>query len=222
MITRGVAARVVALGVLGTGWLGAAACGVAEDTHIDLLPSAAVGSPCGGDGDCAVPAPYCDSIAKVCVECLTDANCGKKVCEAATRTCQDCKTSGDCSGNSPYCSNGDCVECLAAGNCPNESETCDTVEGKCVATCTENADCTDRARVLCSLDRALCVECLTDTDCDPAKPRCIADKCRQCASDGDCPEDKPWCIVEKWECKECVTDEHCAAPTRCDNGACRA
>jgi len=222
VITRGVAARVVALGVLGTGWLGAAACGVAEDTHIDLLPSAAVGSPCGGDGDCAVPAPYCDSIAKVCVECLTDANCGKKVCEAATRTCQDCKTSGDCSGNSPYCSNGDCVECLAAGNCPNESETCDTVEGKCVATCTENADCTDRARVLCSLDRALCVECLTDTDCDPAKPRCIADKCRQCASDGDCPEDKPWCIVEKWECKECVTDEHCAAPTRCDNGACRA
>jgi hypothetical protein len=214
--------RVLALGVLGITWFGAASCGGSEDARIELLPSAASGSPCASEGDCAVPSPYCDAIAKVCVECLTDTNCGKKVCDATTRTCKDCQTSGDCSGNSPYCASGDCVECLTAGNCPNDGETCDTVEGKCVPTCTADAACTDAARALCSLDRAVCVECLDDADCDTAKPRCLADKCRQCASDGDCGEDRPWCSVDKWECKQCVVDDHCPDGTRCDNGSCKA
>jgi Cys-rich repeat protein len=219
--SRGLVGRVLALGMVTVAWLGAAACGVGEEERIDLLPSAAVGSPCGSDGDCAVPAPYCDSIAKVCVECLTDTNCGKKVCDPITRTCQDCQTSGDCSGNSPYCSSGDCVECLTAGNCPNDAETCDTLEGKCVATCGDDADCTDRARTICAVDRALCVECLTDTECDAAKPRCLADRCRQCATDADCADDKPWCLVERWECKECAADTHCPDGTSCNNGTCK-
>ncbi len=212
----------VALAMIAGVSFAAAGCGAPDETRIDLLPSAAVGSPCAADGDCAVPSPYCNAVAKVCVECVTDTNCGKKVCETATGTCQDCQTSGDCSGSRPYCAAGDCVECLAAGNCPNDGETCDTIEGKCVPTCASNADCTDRTRTVCAPDREICVECLADTDCDGGKPRCIADQCRQCATDADCADAKPWCTVEKWECKECASSEHCPTGTTCDGGACRA
>jgi Cys-rich repeat protein len=214
-------AKTLALQVIGIALLSAPGCGTTDEARIDLVPSSAVGSPCTSDGDCAVPSPYCKPTGKFCVECLTDANCGKKVCDAETFTCHDCQTSGDCSGNSPYCESGDCVECLTAGNCPNEDETCDTVEGKCVATCASDDDCEDDKRIFCSPERALCVECLTDAECDESKPRCIADKCRQCATDSDCSDDKPWCLVEKWECKECASDDHCAAGTVCDNGTCK-
>jgi hypothetical protein len=200
-------------------------CGSADEERIELLPSATGPEPsaprCSSDQECAVPLPYCDPDESVCVECLTDTNCGKKVCEQSSHTCQDCQSSGDCSGSNPYCSDGDCVECLAPGNCPEPNETCDTVEKKCVLRCAEDADCTDRNRVLCALPREVCVECLADGDCDASKPRCVSDKCHECTSDDDCAEPEPYCRLDKYECKQCLLDAHCDTGLRCDNYSCK-
>jgi len=199
-------------------------CGEPEESKITLLPetSGSQGSfACSSDGDCAPPAPYCDTDSSYCVECLTNTNCGNKVCDLATHSCQDCRTSGDCSGRNPYCSEGDCVECLEPGNCPAAGETCDTAEHKCVVLCTSDAECTEGSRLLCALDRQVCVECLDDTDCDTSKPRCVADKCKECVADADCGDPEPFCRLDRNECKECLVDADCPEGFHCDNYDCR-
>ena len=204
-----------------TPWVG---CGEPKESKIVLLPEASGEdghTACSSDGDCAPPVPYCDTDSRYCVECLTNTNCGNKVCNLAVHSCQDCQTSGDCSGHNPYCSAGSCVECLEPGNCPDAGSTCDTTENKCVVLCTADTECTEGARLLCALERQVCVECLEDADCDTSKPRCVADKCKACIADTDCLDPTPFCRLDRNECKECLVDSDCPDGLRCDNYACK-
>jgi len=193
----------------------------ATERRIDLLPPATTPLNCSGDGDCAVPTPYCFTESHECVECLTTTNCGNKVCASATHVCQECESSGDCAGPKPYCLDGACVACTAPGNCPEDTQTCDPIDHRCVPRCASDTDCTDVKRPHCWAEQLVCVECLGDEDCDPARPRCVHYQCRKCASDGDCAAPRPYCLPSNHECKACLDDSDCDAGLRCDKNDCK-
>ncbi|MBN1612547.1 MAG: hypothetical protein JW940_38310 [Polyangiaceae bacterium] len=192
----------------------------ASERRIDLLPRAAEALGCG-DGDCAVPSPYCYTGSHECVECLTDTNCGNEICASATHTCQQCQSSEDCAGPKPYCLDGACVECTAAGDCTKPDKTCDPIDHKRVPVCGANGDCTESKRPFCWAAQNVCVECLGDEDCASAKPLCVDYRCRECGSDEDCADPEPHCLASNHECKACLDDSECEEGLRCYKNDCK-
>ena len=61
----------------------------------------------------------------------------------------------------------------------------------------------------CNKDRKVCVECLSDSDCD-AKHICKDNQCQEvdCTQNSDCPTITPICNTERYECESCPTDKH--------------
>ena len=72
----------------------------------------------------------------------------------------------------------------------------------------------------------VCVECLSDDDCDAPAARCELETraCVECLGDGDCGGDEPECDVDTHECVECLSDTMCdaAAPVCGANHRCGA
>jgi hypothetical protein len=84
--------------------------------------------------------------------------------------------------------------------------------------CARNSDCP--GALLCDRDRALCVECLRDSDCaDDAT--CLAGSCHAaCRSDKDCRALDQLC-GDAGVCVDCITDAHCARGEVCSTaGVC--
>lgn len=55
-----------------------------------------------------------------------------------------------------------------------------------------------------------CVDCLRDTDCPTAEPRCVVGRCRQCASNADCGTGQA-CFPDNYTCHTaCTTNADCA------------
>lgn len=84
-------------------------------------------------GDCGMSTPYCDVMAKMCVECLDNQDCegfgqqceGHACCAPAGNNCD---SEADCCGNTPCQPGGFCGEspsCEPNGNdCMNDGECC--------------------------------------------------------------------------------------------------
>lgn len=145
--------------------------------------------PCGTDGDCARPDPYC--VGGYCAECLSDANCGGGTCSQTTFTCVQCTSNAQCGGLLPYCSTaGRCVQCVGSGNCAM-GQTCNAVTNICQRACTDNTTCTPIAPY-CSTTLGVCVACQADANCGGGNPYCNTQvgACVQCLADANCTGDR--------------------------------
>lgn len=206
---------------LALGVLLVASCGEGEPNQIALFESDAPPPPpeisCEPGIVCAAPHPYC--FGKVCVECLTDNNCGNKFCDPSSHTCVECVTSGDCKLDKPYCSGHRCRQCLVAENCGDEGLTCDTREGRCVPACQSSEQCAGPESV-CHPNLGMCVACAEDVDCPPDRSKCEAFKCVACRSNEDCDPARPVCDPDKLDCVECLVDADCDAERSCSKRKC--
>jgi Cys-rich repeat protein len=63
----------------------------------------------------------------------------------------------------------------------------------------------------------VCVECLSDMNCDGGEPHCAVDegRCVECVSDADCDGGEPHCSPRN-RCAECLTDADCSPGETCD------
>lgn len=185
-------------------------------------------SACSSSRDCAPPTPYCLPSTGVCVECVTQRNCGGSVqayCDTTSNTCVECLLDENCTKLAPYCSTslGLCVECLSSANCGDPGLTCDRLNYRCVETCQHNEDCAGTPQTpYCDPGRSLCVSCLGDVDCPTNLPHCEPDTntCVGCVADGDCPANARRCDPHAHACVACLTNRDCQTGATCRTGAC--
>ena len=167
-------------------------------------------TPCMTDANCSPPTPYCDTAARVCVQCLSSNNCpmNAPVCSAA-KTCVECASSADCGGNTPYCNttNNTCVRCLSNTNCGDSgTPVCHPTTRTCVAACTTDANCPNNLPI-CNVmapGGGYCVECTSNANCGPDA--------------GGNNQNQPVCLTTTNTCVACVDDTTCttAAAPRCN------
>ena len=128
----------------------------------------------------ADPAP--PKSAKACggVECPPE----RGVCVA--EQCVECDADRDCGAMNPACVQNTCVACRVDDQCPKD-KVCHAFAQRCTEPCKENAECKDKNRKLCDVERGWCVTCLSSADCtdnqtcDPTLNSCVA-----CGADDDC------------------------------------
>lgn len=130
-----------------------------------VMPASPSGEACGEELQCPPERPVCAEDA--CVQCVEDR---------------------DCKGAKGTCTNHTCVECRTDEQCPRD-KVCFTEVGRCTEPCSEMADCGDKGRPRCAMDRGVCVPCLVAEDCkmdqvcDEREWRCVA-----CAPPGNCDD----------------------------------
>jgi hypothetical protein len=120
--------------------------------------------------------------------CTTKQECSAGVCDLTAGTCVECLRTEDCRGDAS-CKDRRCVPRTRCGNtfdCP-EGQVCGRSEGYC-AECFGDADCSDGGCLnevcrphcesdkdclefeqLCDFARSLCVDCVTDGDCEQSE-----------------------------------------------------
>ncbi len=201
------------------------------------------------NGSCTVPAPVpcttdanctdltrhkCNTTGnpKVCVGCVTNADCGaaSPVCDPQTLTCgpTTCSRDADCSAPNGKCDNsvtgGHCVACLADADCPTiggKPQAC-TAQHVCVtkAGCNVSADCHAPAAVCVTATHA-CVQCVADSDCtisgkshcETASNICVPPAVTSCTKDTECTDpSNPRCDTAKSACVACLNDGDCPDP----------
>ena len=119
--------------------LTASAC---TDSSISLLPELAnteggdEAKACTTDADCSDHAPRCNPIVLVCVDCLSDDDCGggePPKCRLDTWECVHCVSDADCDSVEPYCDpdGNHCEKCWLDEHCA-AGEVCDATEELCV------------------------------------------------------------------------------------------
>ena len=152
---------------------------------------------CLSDPDCP-SGKVCNTVSKVCVGCLTSANCSgtTKVCDAGTNTCIGCNSDANCTGTTPVCDtpNTTCVGCLNNTNCAS-GQICDVPNKTCIpAQCTTNLDCSSNANGH-ACNAGVCVQCNSNLDCvnnpvfsGAGKNSCETANhlCKECIADADC------------------------------------
>jgi len=190
---------------------------------------------CYYNSDCYGNRPYCRSGS--CVECIADSDChGTGGCGPYC-SIGYCRYGQTCSGLTPYCLNGKtCVQCLATSDCRTDKY--------CDSNCNSNAcsrpakDCTvNVVEKKCNSTTALCVQCISDSDCGGSTPYCFANTCVQCIESKHCRKDEdctascqsdhtcasgapvvncaltnaslPHCEINTATCVECVLDSQC-------------
>ncbi|MEE9296762.1 MAG: hypothetical protein V3W34_17600 [Phycisphaerae bacterium] len=115
---------------------------------------------CGDDNACSSAA----------VECADD-----ELCDPSDGSCVDCLTDDDCD-DGDVCTDNDCeLACTDAESCDDANtcttDVCDTDTGQCS---NDDVSCPDQ---ICNPADGLCVDCLTDADCD-ADEDCTDNVCR--------------------------------------------
>ena len=172
---------------------------------------------CVANSECPTSS-ICDTTTGRCVSCVSDDDCDPNfpVCDAVSKTCRKCATDNECHSNTPYCiaQLGTCQEC-------NTHQACrDPLYPVCHPTLYICATCISQS---CPANKpychsiAGCVECLTDSHCDPTRPYCDPSilTCSICVHDSDCPYSTSFCSVER-KCIECLEDEDCVEMGKCD------
>lgn len=133
-----------------------------------------------------IAGPVCDEANDTCVECLTDDNCTDNATPfCVSNVCVECRNSADCD-NGLFCDGAE--YCEDDGACYDGEPPCDdngtmalcNEELDQCAECLDEGDCLgDNSTPLC--DGVMCVQCLTDTDCDNGtvcrEAECTADLC---------------------------------------------
>ena len=159
------------------------ACG--ETRTLDLFPKKAAPTP--------LPLPPPGAACGASAMCPAE----RSVCSAAQ--CVQCAEDSDCGGALRACVANTCVECAANEHCPMK-KVCDLGIQRCTEPCTATEPCNDKNRAVCDVNRAWCVQCLQDADCD-AKHVCdtTRSECVGCMSNTDCG-DAGACDVERSEC----------------------
>lgn len=138
----------------------------------------------------------------------------------------------------PSCESEECNRCMDRGGCSTATATlfCHPITGDCELPCDPGAERACPATDQCDPVLELCVQCVSDADCNYG-PRQMCNvsrgQCIECALDQDCPSERPLCDPYS-RCVECVEDGDCAAtggvcqpgPQRCvqcrDDRDCRA
>jgi hypothetical protein len=170
------------------------------------LTGADAGHGCrGAPGDCGANAPYCDVASGRCVNCLGDFHCGLGThCDLTTQECV-------CSSDS---------ECRYTGRC-------DTLTRQCLWPCSTKDQCSIISPI-CDPSRTVCVQCLTNTECEGKTigniptALCHRGLCVQCADDTQCSGSKPFCQLHENYCVECLRTADCPAKSQCLGGICLA
>ncbi len=135
----------------------AGSCAVCDtDTH------------CGaGCDDCQAAGEFCDQTNYTCVECLTNAQCGTgKRCSSGT--CQPCNTNAFCGASCMPCGSNQLCNGSACEVCKSDSA--------CGASCSACGGATPHCKDLGA--SSSCVECLSNTDCDPGDTCDASGSCR--------------------------------------------
>lgn len=146
---------------------------------------------CLVDAHCAAPRPVCDTQTNTCAaQCASDSDCGLgQKCDKGS--CLECTSDADClDSQKPRCLEGICG-CSTKDDCSSAFSAC--ADKKCVV-CSRNSDCTNSTFPICRSgvcdhklcnkaedclfpgqlcrqigNRAVCVECGGDADCDDGK-----------------------------------------------------
>ena len=112
------------------------------DSSISLLPELANSDAgdetetCATDVDCSDHDPRCNLTTNICVDCLSDDDCGGEAppkCLLEAGDCVQCVSDADCSTGEPYCDpdGNHCEECFLDEHC-DVGEVCDPDEERCV------------------------------------------------------------------------------------------
>ncbi len=159
------------------------ACGLPKDSAL-----------CGPNGTdtCSSRGLVCNFTAG-CAQCDVDADCkgflDKPTCLKGT--CVGCAVNTDCDDTSTCWADHLCHDPCTTGGCPSNIPICatrtDEADAVCVQ-CQTNVDCEGGAATpVCDYQLDTCVECVLDSDCSSAKPRCVGDRCVECKQNSDCP-----------------------------------
>lgn len=183
------------------------------------------GGACQSDKDCKELGKVCDPLTKVCVACLTDAECAPSQ-HCVAYSCQGytgCANSLGCKAakgpdgkDQPICDQGigECSACLSAADCP-ASHDCKAKQCIPFKSCQNSTDCSKDEVCNKSINR--CVQCLGDNDCS-ANQLCEAGQCNSfipCSSDKQCTDKGLLCDQTKGKCAQCLQNSDCPAIYNC-------
>jgi hypothetical protein len=147
---------------------GSSRCNSYEGRSLDLFPASVdLALECQASKDCPRDRSYCARGS--CVQCLLDADCDRR---------------------HPACVGNACVECRSAEDC-GLGQGCNNVLEACAPACSIESDCAGRNAPRCSRELAVCVQCVSDTDCkEPRSAVCgRGGRCVSCRDESDCPLD---------------------------------
>ena len=193
------------------------------------------GDSCNKDSDCYDGWPKCDPFSKVCVQCVTNADCaGHHAGALCTKGMCTCTVDAHCKG--PRVFGAECIAgygtparqcgCNTSGDCQATTmgPTCDTASRVC--TCSGDAQCKKSVYTVCLLAwpstplRKTCIRsCKSDGECKKETGRKVcnlaAGACVGCNKDADCAQYKgaPWSLTctNAHFCVECDKDAHCTS-----------
>jgi len=145
---------------------------------------------CVSDGDCVLTELHCDLARGLCVECRSDADCGRAEeprCDGRLERCVGCVDDADCTaGWECDALERRCVQtCAELAECADETHVC--LDGRCLA-CDHDIECRDVEGTVCSSSGLACVSCRDDAQCPPDLAcDLLTGRCVECASSADCP-----------------------------------
>jgi len=175
---------------------------------------------CTGNGDCSEAKLVCETMRKVCVQCLTSSDCssGGHCLGNQCVTYASCNDSRNC-GNDQVCdtSRGLCFQCLAKADCASGQEC---VNNTCVAapSCAGTSDCGGK---VCDTDKKRCVECVADGDCKDSGQVCYQNTRRaSCMTDKVCTPKGMLCDLPNSICVQCKSTLDCPSSFYCASGLC--
>ncbi len=201
-----------------------------SDTTADAASDAGGSSgtlACQSDKDCKDAGKVCDPLTKVCVACLTDAECAPSQhcvglsCQGYTSCTNSlgCKAAKGPDGkDQPICDQaiGECSACLTAADCP-ASHDCKGKQCIPFKTCQNSTECAKDE--VCDKLSSRCVQCLGDNDC-AANQLCEQGKCNAfmpCSSDKQCTDKGFLCDQAKGKCAQCLANSDCPGIYNCQN-----
>lgn len=169
---------------------------------------------CAGNSDCVATGQVCEPATKLCVPCVTTADCpsGGHCLGNRCVSFTPCASKADCTAGQ-VCdpTRGVCVQCVAEQDCPADHE-CSSYKCVPVLECQYNSDCPTN---ICDNSNFRCIDCLGDSTCG-ANRVCLLNVCRTvCKTNADCASLGMVCDTSVNACKQCVSNKDCPASWNC-------
>lgn len=134
---------------------------------------------------------------------------GNKVCDTKRLVCVDCLSNADCGGKT--CLNNKCVACTKDADCPNG-----VCQNNACVQCRSNAQCTSATSSRCA--SGTCAACASDADCShiAGLPECKSGTCQKKFSCEDWDNDRKAPCPNGT--KNCDCSGGCGTATSCGGG----